>query len=42
MSIREAKTDEEIGKAFIDILEGSVPPSEIIALDIVQAVANRK
>jgi len=42
MSIREAKTDEEIGKAFIDILEGSVPPSEIIALDICQAVADRK
>lgn len=42
MSIREAKTEEEIGEAFVDILEGSVPPSEIIALDICQAVANRK
>jgi len=42
MSIREAKTEEEIGKAFVDILEGSVPPSEIIALNIGQAVSHRK
>ena len=42
MSIREAKTEEEIGKAFVDILEGSVPPSEIVALDIGQAVSHRK
>ena len=42
MSIREAKTEEEIEKAFTDILDGSVPPTETIVLDVESSVAHRK
>ena len=41
MNVREAKTEEEVMKAFEDILAGTVPPSEVITLDTVKALAHR-
>ena len=41
MNVREAKTEEEVMKAFEDILAGTVPPSEVVTLDAVKALAHR-
>ena len=42
MIVREATTEREVGQAFTDILQGLVPPSETIILDVAKAVAHRK
>jgi len=41
MTVREAKTEEEIQLAFLDILHGRVPPTETIALNMRRALAHR-
>ena len=40
MKVRLAMTEEEIMNAFEDILAGTVPPSEVITLDAVKALAH--
>mmetsp|Transcript_50405 Transcript_50405/g.107343 ORF Transcript_50405/g.107343 Transcript_50405/m.107343 type:complete len:414 (+) Transcript_50405:16-1257(+) len=42
MRAKEAETEEEVRQAFVDILQGSVLPSEFIALDVAKAVAHRR
>ena len=42
MSVTEATTEEAVGQAFEDILQGSVPPTEFVAIDVAKAVAHRK
>jgi hypothetical protein len=42
ISIRQCDNEATIEKAFSDIMEGTVPPSETIVLDASEAVAHRK
>mmetsp|Transcript_2359 Transcript_2359/g.3201 ORF Transcript_2359/g.3201 Transcript_2359/m.3201 type:complete len:431 (+) Transcript_2359:31-1323(+) len=42
ISIRTCDTEESIQKAFAEIVQGTVHPSETIILDVVKAVAHRK
>ncbi len=42
ISIRTCDSENSIQTAFQDILQGSVPPSETIILDVIKAVAHRK
>ena len=42
MSVTEATTEEEVEQAFVDILQGSVPPTKFVAIDVAKAVAHRK
>lgn len=42
ISIRTCDTEESIQKAFSDIVQGLIPPSETIILDTIKAVAHRK
>jgi len=42
ISVRNCDTEESIRNAFSDIVEGTVPPSETIILDVAKAVAHRK
>lgn len=42
ISVRTCDTEESIQKAFEEIVQGTVPPSETIILDVVKAVAHRK
>jgi len=39
--VRKCETVPSSKKGFQDILEGSVPPSEAIALDVAKAVAGK-
>lgn len=41
MKARKCDTEESIHSAFEDIMEGSVPPSEFVLLDVAKAVAHR-
>jgi Protein of unknown function (DUF2855) len=40
--IRECDTEQAIGKAFTDMLEGSIPPTETIVLDAAKALKYRR
>ena len=42
ISVRNCSTEESIRKAFEDIIQGSVPPSEAVVLDVTKAVSHRK
>ena len=42
ISVRKCDTESSIEEAFVDIMAGSVPPSEAIILDVVKAVKSRK
>jgi hypothetical protein len=42
ISIRRCESVESIQKAFTDMLDGTILPSETIVLDVIKAVAQRK
>ncbi len=41
LSVKKCDSEESIKKAFVDIVEGKVPPSEVIVLDVPTAVSGR-
>jgi hypothetical protein len=42
IAIRRCESEESIQKAFTDMLDGTILPSETIVLDVVKAVSHRK
>jgi len=42
MSTRNCETEESIEQAFADIMNGTVPPTEAVVLNVAKAVAHRK
>jgi len=42
ITVRNCESEESIQAAFSDIVQGTIPPSETIVLDVVKAVAHRK
>lgn len=42
ITVRNCSTEESIEQAFVDVVRGTIPPSETIVLDVVKAVAHRK
>jgi Protein of unknown function (DUF2855) len=42
ITIRRCDTESSIEQAYVDIVKGTVPPSETIVLDVAKAVSSRK
>lgn len=42
ITVRNCSTEESIEQAFVDVVQGTIPPSETIVMDVVKAVAHRK